>query len=177
MRRAIFFALLAWLPIVVWAGYTGRALSGVADEPLLQHFGIHVRFLIAVPLFILGEEVLHGLTAKLIPYFLTSGLVREEQREALREVVQGIVRLRNSTLPWLFIAVIILAWLMFEPPHSGEHELVWAKLDRRRRSIQLRRLVADLRGSSDLHRPTGGVAVALQRYPEFLNVFGWGHSA
>jgi len=129
MRRAIFFALLAWLPIVVWAGYMGRALSGVADEPLLQHFGIHARFLIAVPLFILGEGVLHGLTAKLIPYFLTSGLVREEQREAFREIVQGIVRLRNSTLPWLFIAVIILAWLMFEPPHSGEHELVWAHVD------------------------------------------------
>ena len=33
VRRAIFFALLAWLPIVVWAGYTGRALPGVADEP------------------------------------------------------------------------------------------------------------------------------------------------
>ncbi len=129
VRRAIFFALLAWLPIVVWAGYTGRALSGVADEPLLQHFGIHVRFLIAVPLFILGEEVLNGLTAKLIPYFLTSGLVREQQREAFREIVQGIVRLRSSTLPWLFIAVIILAWLIFESPGSEKHELVWAKLD------------------------------------------------
>ena len=82
VRRAIFFALLAWLPIAVWAGYTGRALSGVAGEPLLQHFGIHVRFLIAVPLLILGEGVAHGLTAKLIPYFLTSGLVREEQQEA-----------------------------------------------------------------------------------------------
>ncbi len=60
VRRATFFAPLAWLPIVVWAGYTGRALSGMADEPLRQHFGIHVRFLIAVPLFILEEEVLHG---------------------------------------------------------------------------------------------------------------------
>ena len=129
VRRAIFFALLAWLPIVVWAGYTGRALSGVADEPLLQHFGIHVRFLIAVPLLILGEGVAHGLTAKLIPYFLTSGLVRDGQREAFREVIQGIVRLRNSTLPWVSIATIIVAWLVFAPPVSEEHELVWAHVD------------------------------------------------
>ena len=128
VRRAIFFALLAWLPIVVWAGYTGRALPGVADEPLLQHFGIHVRFLIAVPLLILGEGVAHQLTAKLIPYFLSSGLVREDQREAFREVVQGIVRLRNGTLPWVLIASIIVAWLVFEPPHGENHELVWAKL-------------------------------------------------
>jgi hypothetical protein len=118
---------LAWLPIVVWAGYTGCALPGVADEPLLQHFGIHVRFLIAVPLLILGEGVAHQLTAKLIPYFLTSGLVREEQREAFREVVRGIVRLR--TLPWVSIATIIVVWLVFGPPLSEEHELVWAKLD------------------------------------------------
>ncbi|MGH8627656.1 MAG: hypothetical protein ACREYC_21085 [Gammaproteobacteria bacterium] len=129
VRRAIFFALLAWLPIVVWAGYAGRALPGVAHEPLLQHFGIHVRFLIAVPLLILGEGMAHGLTAKLIPYFLTSGLVREEQREAFREVVQGIVRLRNSTLPWISITAIIVAWLVFAPPPGEEHELVWANLD------------------------------------------------
>ena len=96
---------------------------------MLQHFGIHVRFLIAVPLLILGEGVVHQLTAKLIPYFLTSGLVREQQRESFREVIQGIVRLRNSTLPWVFIATIIAAWLVFEPPHGEDHELVWAKLD------------------------------------------------
>jgi hypothetical protein len=130
VRRAIFFALLAWLPIVVWAGYTGRALPGVADEPLLQHFGIHVRFLVAVPLLIIGEGMAHRLTTKLIPYFLTSGLVQDQQREAFREIVQGIIRLRNSTFPWICIAAIILAWLVFEPPHSEEHELVWANVDR-----------------------------------------------
>ncbi|MGH8480007.1 MAG: hypothetical protein ACREXK_10600 [Gammaproteobacteria bacterium] len=128
VRRAIFFALLAWLPIVVWAGYAGRALPGVADEPLLQHFGIHARFLVAVPLLILGEGMAHQLTATLIPYFLTSGLVREEQRAAFREVVQGIIRLRNSSLPWVSITAIIVAWLVFEPRHGEDHELVWANL-------------------------------------------------
>jgi hypothetical protein len=128
VRRAVFFALLAWLPIAAWAGFTGRALPGVAGEPLLQHFGIHVRFLVAVPLLILGEGMAHGLTTRLIPYFHTSGLVRDDRREAFREVIRSLVRLRNSTLPWVVIAALVAAGLVFKPPHGEEHELMWANV-------------------------------------------------
>lgn len=126
LRRAIFFSLLTWLPLVLWAGFTGRALPGVVDEPLLQHFGIHVRFLFAVPLLILGEAMLHRLMARFIPYFLTSGLVREEQRREFAEIIQGVVRLRNRTLPWLVIIVLIAAQMFMEPEPSAAHELKWA---------------------------------------------------
>jgi hypothetical protein len=126
VRRAVFFSLLAWLPIAAWAAVTGRALSGGVEEPLLHHFGIHVRFLVAVPLLILGEALAHGLTTRLIPYFRTSALVRDEQQGAFREVIQGIIRLRNGTLPWVAIAAVILAWLVFEPRNLQDHELAWA---------------------------------------------------
>jgi hypothetical protein len=127
-RRAMFFALLAWLPIAAWAVFAGRALPGTVGEPLLQHFGIHVRFLVAVPLLIFGEGMAHGLTTRLIPYFHTSGLVREGQREAFREILRGMVRLRDSTLPWIMIAAIVATWLVFEPPHQEDHELAWANV-------------------------------------------------
>ncbi|MGZ8907850.1 MAG: hypothetical protein ACXW1U_19280 [Methylobacter sp.] len=92
VRQVIFFALLAWLPIAIWAAVTDRALPGTIGEPLLQHFGIHVRFLVAVPLLIIGEGMVHGLTLCLIPYFRTSGLVQEGQREAFREILSGMIR-------------------------------------------------------------------------------------
>jgi len=127
LRRAIFYALLTWLPLVLWAAFTGRALPGSVDEPLLQHFGIHVRFLVAVPLFIMGEAVMHTLMSRFIPYFQTSGLVRVEQRDAFAEIIQGVIRLRNRTLPWIVIVVLIVAWTVFEPVMSaGSHELEWA---------------------------------------------------
>src|SRR5262245_22549102 len=50
-RRALALALLAWLPLAAWALLAGR-WSG-AGEPLLQHFGVHVRCLIAIPLLVL----------------------------------------------------------------------------------------------------------------------------
>ena len=52
MRRAIFFALITWLPIVLWAALNERLLNAGTGEPLLKHFGIHVRCLVAIPLFI-----------------------------------------------------------------------------------------------------------------------------
>jgi hypothetical protein len=45
-RRALFWGVLTWLPIAVWAWWIGRALpeQGQAVEPLLQHFGVHQTF-------------------------------------------------------------------------------------------------------------------------------------
>ena len=126
LRRALFFALITWLPLVLWAVFKGRALSGPVDEPLLQHFGIHARFLIAVPLLIMGEAMMHKLMVRLIPYFLTSGLVRADQRGAFKEIIRGVMRLRNLTKPWLIIAVLILAWTLFKPAGTDEHQLIWA---------------------------------------------------
>ena len=44
-RRAVFFALLTWLPIVVWAAATGHLWTDATGERLLQHYGVHVRCL------------------------------------------------------------------------------------------------------------------------------------
>jgi len=76
-RRALALAPFTWLPIAVWALLSGRALPGEASEPLLQHFGVQVRCLIAIPLFVLAEGVAHGLTTRLLPHFVRSGLVSE----------------------------------------------------------------------------------------------------
>ena len=67
VRRAVFFSMLTWLPLVAWALYAGRILPGSVDEPLLVHFGVHVRFLLAVPALILGEAMAHRVSTTLIP--------------------------------------------------------------------------------------------------------------
>ena len=93
VRRAVFFALLTWLPLVAWAIYIGRILpGGDVDEPLAVHFGVHVRFLLAVPALILGEAMAHRVSMTLIPYFLTSGVVPPEQRGAFVRVVSSVAR-------------------------------------------------------------------------------------
>src|SRR5215510_6732601 len=58
VRRAVFFALFTWLPIAIWALVRGRFFDATAGEPLLQHYGVHVRCLVTIPMFILGEATL-----------------------------------------------------------------------------------------------------------------------
>jgi hypothetical protein len=129
VRRAVFFALLTWLPLVAWAFYMGRILPGGVDEPLVMHFGVHVRFLLAVPALILGEAMAHRVSTTLIPYFLTSGVVPPAQRGAFVRVVGGVARLRDHALPWVLIAVLVAAWTILQPVAIGSeagHEAKWA---------------------------------------------------
>jgi hypothetical protein len=129
MRRAVFFALLTWLPIVIWAIATDRILPGIVDDPLLRHFGVHVRFLLAVPLFILGEGIAHQLSTTLIPYFLTSGLVRAAQKQDFVNIVGDMIRLRNRSLTWVVIATIVISWTILGPITAKSefaHEVNWA---------------------------------------------------
>jgi hypothetical protein len=129
VRRAVFFALLTWLPLVAWALYMGRILPGGVDEPLVMHFGVHVRFLLAVPALILGEAMAHRVSTTLIPYFLTSGVVPPAQRGAFVRVVASVARLRDRALPWVLIAVLVGAWTILQPIAVGAdagHEAKWA---------------------------------------------------
>ncbi|CAL1241909.1 hypothetical protein [Candidatus Methylocalor cossyra] len=102
-RRALFFALLCWLPIVVAAGFTGRALGGATAEPLLLHFAIHSRSLVAIPLFILGESALVRLDG-LVRHFVVSGLVGESALANFRAAMRSADRLMNS---WPVFAVLV----------------------------------------------------------------------
>ena len=125
-RRALLLVLFTWVPIVVWAAMTHRALPGAVAEPLLQHFGVHARCLAAIPLFILTEATLHPVSRHLLPYFTSSGLVPPEEHARLREVVRGTVDLRDRSLPWIFIAGLVLAWIVARPIAADVHEVVWA---------------------------------------------------
>ena len=47
-RRMLFFILLTWAPITAWAIVNRRLFPGNATEPLLHHFSVHVRCLVAI---------------------------------------------------------------------------------------------------------------------------------
>ncbi len=126
LRRALFWSMLGWLPIAVWSAVTHRALAGAAGEPLLAHFGVHARLLVAVPLLILAEGPVNALTALLLRYFSESGLVPDERQAALSTCVQRVLRLRDANWPWALMLAAALALGSYSQAMDRSHEVDWA---------------------------------------------------
>jgi len=126
LRRAVFWSMLGWLPVMLWAAYVHRALPGVAAEPLLAHFGIHARLLVAVPLLIIAEGPAHALAAKLLRHMVESGVVRAEGMAAFRAALAAASRLRDSTVPWIVIAGLVIAFASTSEIVHHAHEIDWA---------------------------------------------------
>jgi hypothetical protein len=96
LRRIGILVAITWLPLAIAALLGHRAFQGT--EPLLQHFGVHVRFLVAIPLFILAEPIAEAMGRRIIAYFLESGLVGESDRAAFMGIVRSCRRLLRSRL-------------------------------------------------------------------------------
>ena len=58
-QRVIVIALFAWLPLLVLSALEGQVLGGSAAVPFLLDVEVHVRFLVALPLLIIAELVVH----------------------------------------------------------------------------------------------------------------------
>ncbi len=125
-RRAVFWSLLGWLPVALWALYLGRVLPGGFPEPLLSHYGIHARLLVAVPLLILAEGPAHALVQGMLRHFVESGIVPVSQRTQFDAAVRRAGQLRDATLPWMAIAAIVLAVVTISDVVFHPHEVDWA---------------------------------------------------
>jgi hypothetical protein len=101
-RRILFFAALTWVPIVAARAVALSQLSESPPEPLLRHFGVHARCLIATPIFIAAEAVAASILPRIVGYFVTSGLVQDEA--PFRAAVRDAERLRDS---WIASAVLV----------------------------------------------------------------------
>src|SRR5262249_3241563 len=67
-RRALLFALVSWLPLVALAAVQGLAINVDPRRSLLLDFTVYARFLVAVPLFLLGESVADSRFSMIVNY-------------------------------------------------------------------------------------------------------------
>ena len=97
-RRILVIALFAWLPLLVLSVVHGRAWGRGVTMPFLYDVDAHVRFLIALPLLVVAELVVHQRMRPVIRQFVERGLVADAARAKFDAALASAVRLRNSVL-------------------------------------------------------------------------------
>jgi hypothetical protein len=115
-QRIIIMSLLAWLPLLVLSALEGQALGGSAAVPFLLDVEVHVRFLVALPLLIAAELVVHQRMRFVVRQFLERNLIPESALTRFDAAIASAFRLRNSVLAevlliaFVYVVGVLLIW-------------------------------------------------------------------
>lgn len=105
-RRIIALALVAWAPLLVLTIAEGRAWGGVS-VPFLRDVEVHLRLLLALPLLVLAELVVHRRMRPVVGLFLDRGLIPDDARGKFDAAIASAVRLRNSIAAELLLITLV----------------------------------------------------------------------
>lgn len=104
--RVMVIALLCWLPLLVLCALNGQLLDGPAAIPFLHDFEVHSRFLVALPLLIVAELIVHQRIGRVVTQFVERKLVPDDDTTRFDAAIAAAVRLRNSV--WAEVALVAL---------------------------------------------------------------------
>lgn len=118
--RIVAITAFAWLPLLVLSALGGRAWGGAVAVPFVHDVEVHARFLVALPLLVLAELVVHRRMRPLVRQFLERGLVPDASRARFDAALPAALRLRNSVLAEvLLIAFVYLVGIVYIWPQYG----------------------------------------------------------
>ena len=106
-QRTVAIVAVAWLPLLVLSIVERQAWGPGGGVFFLRDIEANARFLIALPLLILAELVVHERMRPVVQQFLDCGLVREDEVPRFEAAVASATRLRNSVLAELMLIALV----------------------------------------------------------------------
>ncbi|HEX7374714.1 MAG TPA: hypothetical protein VF277_07040 [Steroidobacteraceae bacterium] len=106
-RRIVLISLVAWLPLAVLSAIEGRLLPGTTDVPFLLDAEVHIRFLIALPLMIVAELVVHQRMRGIVQQFIGRRLIPPSVQSQFDAALASLLRIRNSALAEVLLVVLV----------------------------------------------------------------------
>jgi len=107
-RRVITFAVITWVPLLLLSLVSGRAFGDAVAIPFLQDVETHARFLIALPLLIAAELIVHRRLMPAVRQFVERRIVSAEELPKFQQAVDSTLRLRNAV--WIEVALIVIVY-------------------------------------------------------------------
>jgi hypothetical protein len=106
-RRLLVITLLAWLPLLFLASL-GSLFGSVNGLSFLRDFEVHIRLLIALPVLLAAELIVHSRIRPVVHSFVKRHIVSPDDLPSFESAIESAIRLRNSTS--VGIALVILVY-------------------------------------------------------------------
>ena len=95
-RRLLIITAVAWLPLLLLTTIHGSWAGSIGRLSFLHDVEVHVRFLIALPVLIAAELIVHARTRPVVRSFVERRIVLPADRNRFDNAIHAAVRLRNS---------------------------------------------------------------------------------
>jgi hypothetical protein len=119
-RRIVVITLFAWLPLLLFSVLGGRAWGTAVRVPFVMDIDLHARFLVALPLLIIAELVVHQRMRLVVRQFVERELIADTSRARFDAARASALRLRNSVAAEvLLIAFVYLVGVGYIWPRYG----------------------------------------------------------
>jgi hypothetical protein len=103
----------------VLSALEGQALGGNVTVPFLLDVELHARFLVALPLLIAAELVVHQRMRAVVKVFLARNLIPESAKTRFNAAITSAFRLRNSVpaevllIAIVYVVGVLILWRQF----------------------------------------------------------------
>jgi len=113
-RRIVAVVLIAWVPLLVLSLVGNYFLGGTTKLSFLHDIEVHVRLLVALPVLIAAELIVHRRLRNRVKTFLSRHIVRPQDEPRFFAAIDSAMRLRNSVpleLGLLALVYTVGLWL------------------------------------------------------------------
>jgi hypothetical protein len=107
LRRMLLLAGITWLPLLLLSAFAGRAQGGATGFPFLHDIEAHVRFLVALPILIAAELVVHQRIRPVVGRFVERGIVAPEEVPGFHRAIDSVMRVRNSVVAEVALLAVV----------------------------------------------------------------------
>jgi hypothetical protein len=128
-RRMIGIPSVAWLPLLLLTAYEGFAIGHAVRVPFLYDLEVHARYLVAIPILLMAEIVVHQRIRVVVRQFVDTGIVTSETLPGFRAAIASAMRLRNSLVVEIAMVVFVFGfgWTIWQG-ESGLTGSTWYAL-------------------------------------------------
>ena len=106
-RRILVITLVAWLPLLILSALGSHLLAPTVKVPFLHDIETHLKLLVALPILLAAESIVHSRLHPVVKAFLARRIVLEPDIPRFNATIESAMRLRNSVAVELGLILLV----------------------------------------------------------------------